>query len=530
MSESESSSAAAAPATDDGLRSRKGGATPASDKLHAAAAAPAKAPTERKNSAAAKAASSSSSSGPHGPNSQVGFTAAGVKFHVPETLNTTEIFLPHNLSIGSGFSLLCFLTAAYLTFFGGFSKWLNVFIFFFWRTSYDLGLGLILRAQSERQWFLRGYLRVYARGGWVASLLDHLAVMQLPSEVRASTPVTSYPQEFRAWLVYKNLVNVILVNDGLTYLLLGYKCFLLPDSISLLVVGQYAVGIFLCLFNYWAKVDAHRCIGSWCWYWGDFFFRKDLNLTFDGIFELFPHPMYTVGYSLYYGLSLMARSYTLLFVSLIAHGLQLAFLCFVEEPHIKRTYGTSPPLDKSKQHVLYDAKSGWFPDKNDNLFLANFDLFRSGDLAVFFFSLYAVAIAFLPSNANWALAQVILWRTFHWLGLGYVLYAQGKFQLWTKHFEARGRTAYEAFGHWKSTYNLSLTLNAVVFVAAALRYTEFSLAHLLDPYAMACAAVGCVLVALSVWSFVSTYEAVGEFGWFYGDFFIAEDVDKATLC
>ena len=33
----------------------------------------------------------------------------------------------------------------------------------------------------------------------------------------------------------------------------------------------------------------------------------------DGIFELFPHPMYTVGYSHYYGYSLFCRSYTMLF-------------------------------------------------------------------------------------------------------------------------------------------------------------------------------------------------------------------------
>jgi phosphatidylethanolamine N-methyltransferase len=59
-------------------------------------------------------------------------------------------------------------------------------------------------------------------------------------------------------------------------------------------VAQYAIGLALGGFNYWAKVDAHRCIGEYCWYWGDFFYRKDQNLTFDGIFELFPHPMYVL--------------------------------------------------------------------------------------------------------------------------------------------------------------------------------------------------------------------------------------------
>src|SRR5689334_20600962 len=48
--------------------------------------------------------------------------------------------------------------------------------------------------------------------------------------------------------------------------------------------------------------------------------------------------MYTVGYSMYYGYSLLCRSYPLLFTSLVAHLLQIAFLVAVEEPHIERTY------------------------------------------------------------------------------------------------------------------------------------------------------------------------------------------------
>ncbi len=64
-----------------------------------------------------------------------------------------------------------------------------------------------------------------------------------------------------------------------------------------------------------------------------------------------------------------------------------------------------------------------------------------------------------------------------------------------------------------------------IFFSCAVKYTTWDL-DALDGRTLMKYTAGIILLMINVWSSVSVFEVLGEFGWMYGDFFIDEVPSK----
>ncbi|KAI9019983.1 phospholipid methyltransferase-domain-containing protein [Phycomyces nitens] len=421
---------------------------------------------------------------------------------------------------------------------------LFIVVFMFWRLAYNAGLGVLLKYQSDS----RGLVRLAKQ----YKIFDREAnpkaynwlKYQLSMKMGDDYDFTTAPIEYNTWLLYRQLVDLILMNDFTSYMCFALAWFNTSPQSSFIFGDSFRWfgGLFLVGFNIWVKIDAQRVVKDFAWYWGDFFFLIEQSLTFDGVFEMAPHPMYSVGYFGYYGVSLMCASYTVLFISIAAHALQFAFLVLVETPHIEKTYNP-PIIPKRQPSTAYCAgdnetkstknteSAGFYTSyfRRDLMVFKNFDLCRSTDLVSLMVMIYAFITPILvpgKSGIVIAISQAFIWRIFHSYGLGTLLRLQSTEKIFTRHFIKWGGGVQEAFQNWKSIYNLSLCMTYITFFVACWKmyslpedwsYGTTLLRHTL----------GVAFISLHIWTSTSIHEVLGDFGWFYGDFFV--DDHPSTL-
>ncbi|KAK6533327.1 phosphatidylethanolamine N-methyltransferase [Orbilia ellipsospora] len=481
-----------------------------------------------------------------------GRTSGGDVFVVPQTHDMVSTLLspkePKNLSDLLVLGVLAFHISLLFILPQWSLKPVFMFLFLFWRAGYNLGIGLLLRSQSKYKQL------VYWAGKW--KIFDEKAHPRLYAfikrEISTKIPSEDYdfdkaPIEYNTWMVFRRLVDLILMCDFVNYVLFAYVATEVPTSHKMwLHICRWTAGVILFLFNVWVKLDAHRVVKDYAWYWGDFFFMIEQSLTFDGVYEIAPHPMYSVGYAGYYGISLFSASYTVFAISLIAHAAQFAFLVLIEDPHIQKIYNPSPPTRKvvQKPTILIEngatsnmvveatpsiSTSSDIPDSVDEppalrplLGYQNFDFLRTPDLQLLFLGLYTVSLALLvpatPLNQALFLLHALFWRLFYSVGLGIVLNLQSERKSWTRHFLKYGETLDESWRQWRNLFHTATCMCHLSFAAACWKVYSPPESWF-DDMALLKHMLGFLLVAVQVWSASSVYDSVGEFGWFYGDFF-----------
>ena len=420
-------------------------------------------------------------------------------------------------------------------------------VFLFWRACYNIGIGYLLHIQSKHwrlvAWAKRSKVFVDPKtGDNPHPIIFRLLKRELETKIPEDYKLEDAPVEYNTWLVFRRVVDLILMCDFVSYCLFAIACGGRPANEGMvLTILRWIAGWGLFGFNLWVKLDAHRVVKDFAWYWGDFFYLVDQELIFDGVFEMAPHPMYSVGYAGYYGISLMAASYNVLFISIIAHAAQFAFLVYVENPHIEKTYNVPPPrkqrpetepeIEHEEGHFteadhVYNAPllaSANHPSPVHNLVgLNNLDLHRVADKSVLLLQFYMFALVVLtPSTPLYQAFFVInaaAWRLWYSMGVGFILNRQSTKRRWTRHFLKYGESTEEAWRQWKGTYHIAMIMCYTSFAAASWKmyslpsdwgYGMVLLRHV----------VGASLIVLHVWTTISIYDSLGEFGWFFGDFF-----------
>ncbi|KAG1474918.1 hypothetical protein G6F56_000049 [Rhizopus delemar] len=378
---------------------------------------------------------------------------------------------------------------------------LFTFIFFFWRLSYNVGLGVLLKKQSDSRGLVRLAKKYKIFDKEANPRAYHFLQRQLSMNMGADYDFATSPVEYNTWILYRQLVDLILMNDFTSYMCFAFSWFNTTPQSSIFLGNtlRWCGGIFLIIFNIWVKIDAQRVVKDFAWYWGDFFFLIEQSLTFDGVFEMAPHPMYSIGYFGYYD--------------------------------IDKTY--NPPAEIKRPSAV-DAAKDTVPKKGnedhlnhlrkDMIVFRNFDPFRTTDLVSVFIILYAVLVPLaVPGKFGIliAVAQAFIWRFLHSIGNGVLLQAQSDNKFLTRHYIKWGGTVREAFRNWKSLFNLTLTMTYVTFGIAC-----WKTYNLPDNWAYGTTllrhTLGLVFISLHVWTSISIFEVLGDFGWFYGDFFLDE--------
>lgn len=139
-------------------------------------------------------------------------------------------------------------------------------IFLLWRAAYDLGLGYLLHEQSVRR-ALIGWVKEYHIFDPSYDPRRYAIIKQeLGNKMGDDYSFENAPVEFNTWLLFRRLVDLILINDFVSYVLFAIAWIHFPHGHSWVVhTLRWSAGWVLAFFNIWVKMDAHRVVKDFAW-------------------------------------------------------------------------------------------------------------------------------------------------------------------------------------------------------------------------------------------------------------------------
>lgn len=473
-----------------------------------------------------------------------GVTFNGETFKVPETHDMVKtLFDPTVRKSICETVIIVLLIANSLVFYVVDNNQTRIHIFVamyvFWRLCYNFGIGFLLNQQSNRFRLVECSKKLNLFSKNPQTFLANFAQTEVKLQMGADYNIYEHPVDFNTWLIFRKVVDLILMQDFTTFVCVFVACAIddgnqfLHGQPTWLTAFRLVTGAVFIVFNFWVKVNAHNTIKDYAWYWGDFFFRQINNedLIFDGVFEMFPHPMYSVGYIGYYGFALIAKSYTVLVVAVFGHFLQMVFLHFIENPHIDKIYG--PSLNESSLSELFKLKDlSNFENAKPLVGFINFNVLRASDVMNVVNCLtYSVVIpvfaSFSSSNVG-SMGKILFYLTvsiksLECLSINAVLILQSNFKTFTKWYLANNMPVEKALNNFAVLYNSVINLTYAAFVGMnafkILTWMEYQDLIVVN-YLYLRLFLGVILVLTQVWINASIIDLIGYFGWFYGDFFI----------
>ncbi|ODV79411.1 phosphatidyl ethanolamine N-methyltransferase [Suhomyces tanzawaensis NRRL Y-17324] len=498
---------------------------------------------------------------PSPPAGHRGITFAGETFTVPETHDMVQALFDPTLRKSNFEYVVLALLASNLLVFQLVPASLNylridIFIglYVFWRLCYNFGIGYLLHHQSNHNKLVAWATRSRAFDPASSSLVSRVLRAEIRSQRGPDYDIAAYPIEFNTWLIFRKFVDLILMLDFVAFICLVVACSIndgyqfISNQASWLVYTRLVLGAGLIVFNLWVKVNAHNTIKDYAWYWGDFFFRQINNeeLIFDGVFEMVPHPMYSVGYIGYYGFAIIAKSYTVLVVAIFGHFLQMIFLHYIENPHIDKIYGPSKnEINWAKLLKLKDLKT--FDNVKPLVGLYNFNFLRSSDMInLILVGTYGLVIPVLAAQStplgnftlsassgglkwNYMFLLTVAIKLLESFSINIMLVLQSHSKVFTKWYLSMDIPVEKSLNNWSVFYNTLINLTySSLFGLNLYKYLIDDNATLFNDWFYLRIFIGLTAITTQVWINSSIIDLIGYFGWFYGDFFIPKSQRAMT--